>query len=246
MTKQKRIKIYAMIPARIGSQRLKYKNLALINKKPLISYAIDAAKRAKIFKKIILNSDHRIFESISKLYKVDFYLRKKKYGSSNTKSDDLVNDFLINNNCDILMWINPIAPLLDFNDIKKIKKYFIRKNLNSLITTHKVNVHSMENIKKNILKPINFKFNTKFEKTQDLKPISLMNYCVMMWRSKSFTNNMKNYGSAILHGKVGFYDLDMYKSFIVKNKLDLNLIENIMNSNLKRKVKYHYKIKSKL
>ena len=246
MIKQKRIKIYAMIPARIGSQRLKYKNLALINKKPLISYAIDAAKKAKIFQKIILNSDHKIFESISKLYNIDFYLRKKKHGSSNAKSDDLVNDFLINNNCDIIMWINPIAPLLDFNDIKKIKKYFIKKKLNSLITTHKVNVHSMENKEKNILKPINFKFNTKFEKTQDLKPISLMNYCVMMWRAKSFINNMRNHGSAILHGKVGFYDLDMYKSFIVKNKFDLNLIENIMKSNLKRKVKYHYKIKSKL
>ncbi|MDA9650965.1 hypothetical protein N9T21_03835 [Candidatus Pelagibacter sp.] len=237
MTKLKKIRIFAMIPARIGSQRLKYKNLALINKKPLISYAISAAKKAKIFEKIILNSDDKIFQSISKLYNIDFYLRKKKFGSSNAKSDDLVKDFLYNNNCDVVMWINPIAPLLDFNDIKKIKKYFIQKKLNSLITTHKVNVHSLRNIKRNILKPINFKFNTKFEKTQDLKPITLMNYCVMMWRSKSFLNNMKNKGSAILHGNVGFYDLDMYKSFIVKNKFDLNLIEKLMNSNLKKKSK---------
>ena len=73
-----------------------------------------------------------------------------------------------------------------------------------------------------------------------------MNYCVMMWRSKSFLNNMKSKGSAILHGNVGFYDLDKYKSFIVKNKFDLNLIEKLMNSNLKKKIKYHYKIQSKL
>ena len=34
-----------MIPARIGSQRLKKKNLALINKKPLIEYVIQSAKK---------------------------------------------------------------------------------------------------------------------------------------------------------------------------------------------------------
>ena len=39
-------KIFAMIPARIGSQRLKKKNLAfLINKKPLIEYVIQSAKK---------------------------------------------------------------------------------------------------------------------------------------------------------------------------------------------------------
>ena len=55
-------KIIAMIPARIGSKRLKKKNLVLINNKPLINYAIDAAKKTKIFSKIVLNSDHKIFK----------------------------------------------------------------------------------------------------------------------------------------------------------------------------------------
>ena len=50
-------KIFAMIPARIGSQRLKKKNLALINKKPLIEYVIDSAKKTKFFDEIYINSD---------------------------------------------------------------------------------------------------------------------------------------------------------------------------------------------
>ena len=45
------MKYIAFIPARIGSQRLKHKNLALINGKPLIAYAIDAAKKSKKFSK---------------------------------------------------------------------------------------------------------------------------------------------------------------------------------------------------
>ena len=58
-------KICAMIPARIGSQRLKYKNLALINKKPMIYYAIEAAKKSGCFNKIFINSDHDIFSKIA-------------------------------------------------------------------------------------------------------------------------------------------------------------------------------------
>ena len=38
--------VTAIIPARIGSQRLKYKNLALLNGKPIIYYAINAAKKS--------------------------------------------------------------------------------------------------------------------------------------------------------------------------------------------------------
>ena len=35
-------------------------------------------------------------------------------------------------------------------------------------------------------KPINFKKGDKFSKTQDLTPIDLMVYSLMMWKSKSF------------------------------------------------------------
>ena len=55
-----------MIPARIGSERLKKKNLALIGKKPLIQYSIEAAKNAKIFDDIYINSDSVIFSKIAK------------------------------------------------------------------------------------------------------------------------------------------------------------------------------------
>ncbi len=239
----KKYKIIAMIPARIGSQRLKFKNFALIKNKPLISYAINAAKNSKIFSNVIINSDSKLFKKIADELKCDFFLRKKKLGSSNTKSDDVVNDFLSNYDCDILMWINPIAPMLDFNDIKKIKNYFIKKKLNSLITTHKIKVHALNGISSNTIKPINFKLNSKFKKTQDLQPIILMNYCIMMWNAKSFLESMKKTKSAILHGKIGYYNLEPYKSFIIKDKRDLNLIDGLIGRDLNKRVKYYSKIR---
>ena len=40
-SKNKKLKIIAMIPARLNSKRVKKKNLRLINNKPLISYIIE-------------------------------------------------------------------------------------------------------------------------------------------------------------------------------------------------------------
>jgi CMP-N,N'-diacetyllegionaminic acid synthase len=54
------MKIIAMIPARIGSTRLKMKNLALLNGKPLIAYSILAAKQAGVFDRIVINSDSQM------------------------------------------------------------------------------------------------------------------------------------------------------------------------------------------
>ena len=48
-------KIVAMIPARMGSERLKEKNLALIDGKPMIYYAIIAAKDSGLISRIIIN-----------------------------------------------------------------------------------------------------------------------------------------------------------------------------------------------
>ena len=41
-----------MIPARLGSTRVKNKNLRLINGKPLIQYIIDSAKKSKYLDEI--------------------------------------------------------------------------------------------------------------------------------------------------------------------------------------------------
>ena len=54
------MKIIAMIPARMGSKRVKNKNLRLINGKPLIQYVLDTVKNLTIFDEIYINSEHEI------------------------------------------------------------------------------------------------------------------------------------------------------------------------------------------
>ena len=69
------MKIVAMIPARMGSTRVKNKNLRLINKKPLIQYIIDSAKKTKYIDEIYINSEALIFKQLADKNGINFYKR---------------------------------------------------------------------------------------------------------------------------------------------------------------------------
>jgi len=144
-------RIIAMIPARIGSERLQFKNLALINNKPLIYYAINAAKKSKVFEKIYINSDHEIFNKISERYKIKFYKRPKKLGGSNIESDAVVNDFLNKVDCEILVWINPIAPLQTYNEISKVVRFFKKSKFGKNGSVPSIDVFFINFLLSNIL-----------------------------------------------------------------------------------------------
>lgn len=215
--------IIAMIPARLGSTRLKRKNLALLNGKPLISYAIETAKKSGIFSRIILNSEHRIFKEMASRYNVEFYQRPKEYASSQTRSDEVVYDFLLKNKCDTLAWVNSINPLQTEDDIRRIVDYFHKEKCDSLMTIREEFSHGL--FKGN---PLNFSKEELFSRTQDLNPIQILVYSIMMWRTKAFIDTYRKKGHAFLCGNVGFYPVSKLAALTVKTQEDLFLIEAIM------------------
>ena len=50
-------KIIGIVPARIGSKGLKFKNIKKLNSKPLIFWPIQCLKNSKYVDKIVLNTD---------------------------------------------------------------------------------------------------------------------------------------------------------------------------------------------
>lgn len=218
--------INALIPARLGSQRLKFKNLALINNKPLIEYAINNAKRVRIFDDIFVNSEHVIFQKIAKRNNVSFYLRPSELGSSSTKIDDVIYDFMINNSADITVLVNTPSPLIKSQQLKASLDHFIKNNFDTLITTTPIKRHSIIGNT-----PINYSEQESLKRTQDLTTLRIFNYSVMIWKNDLFTKNYNEKGYAFFSGKVGYYDLDKYSDLIVKNEDDLFIVDSILRNN---------------
>ena len=237
--------IYAMIPARIGSSRLKMKNLALLNGNPLIYYAIKAAKASGVFDKIIINSDHKIFSNIARENSVEFYSRPNSLGSSQTRSDSVIANFIDNyGSADILVWVNPIAPFLKGEEVFEVVEYFINHKLDSLITAEEKNVHcNYEGL------PINYNPAKLFSRTQDLKPVYAFSYSIMMWDIPCFKKEFKKFGHALFCGNFNTFSLRRLSCFIVKNQEDLIIANCLMKglsdmSNESDSISYHPLVKS--
>lgn len=130
----------AIIPARSGSKGIKDKNILLINKKPLLAYTIEAAKKSKCFNIIFVSTDSKKYAEIAKKYgaNVDF-LRSKKNSSDTSKSIDLMVETVENFKkkniyCETVTLLQPTSPLRDAKDIKNAFKILKDKKADSVIS----------------------------------------------------------------------------------------------------------------
>jgi CMP-N-acetylneuraminic acid synthetase len=222
--------IYAMIPARLGSQRLKKKNLALVNNKALIEYAIISAKKSKVFHKIYVNSESNIFKKFAEKYNINFFKRDSRFSKNNTTSDLVVKNFFDNfKDAEVLAWVNTTTPFQTHDEIKKIINWYLKSKADTLITTEKKFSHA------NFCgKPLNYKKNSKFARTQDLQPVETCTYSLMIWNRKVFLKNFSKYSSGILSGKVTFFPLSGLSTLMIKKREDLQLADFIMRNKKSR------------
>ena len=217
--------VIAMVPARAGSERLKFKNLRMLGDKPVIAHAIDAARESGVFSSVVVNSDHQVFAKIAERLNVEFYARPEHLGSSETKSDDVIANFMRAHPGDILAWVNPIAPLQTAQEIHDVITYFIDEGLDTLITVEDKQVHCLYEGE-----PVNFSYEGLFAKTQDLTPVQPFVYSIMMWRYESFLRHYDKHGYALLSGKVGYFPVARESTVILKYEQDLRIAEAILKA----------------
>ena len=220
----KKIKIVAMIPARLGSTRVKNKNLRLINKKPLIQYIIDSAKKSKYLNDIYINSEAKIFNELANKNKVKFYKRDLVLASDTATNDDFALDFISNIKCDILIQLLPTSPFLSSKEIDSFISKMIDEKLDTLISVSDVRI---ESVYKN--EPINFNQKEQTPPSQLLEPIKAYACGIMGWKAESFVDNIKKFGAAYHggDGKIGFYEIKGYSTIDIDNEEDFLLAEAI-------------------
>jgi len=229
--------VYAMVPARYGSTRLKMKNLALINGKPMISYAVQASQDANVFERVVVNSENSIFEKIADRYGCDFYLRPMNLGSSQAKSDSVVADFMRSfPEADVVAWVNPISPFQTDEEIREVIQYFIENGLDSLITVENKQVHCLYDNE-----PVNYDKDGLFAQTQDLIPVQAFVYSIMMWRRSVFLSEFDKKGYALFCGKFGVYPVRKGTEIIIKTEEDLVFADQLMRTIHNQKKSTHLK-----
>jgi len=81
----------AIIPARSGSKGIKDKNIQIINNKPLIAYALEAAKKSKYVSNYVVSTDSPVIAEFAIKYGTTIHgLRPGHLSTDTAKSIDVV------------------------------------------------------------------------------------------------------------------------------------------------------------
>ena len=217
----------AIIPARLSSKRLPQKNIKLFFGKPIISFSIDAAKKAKIFDKVIVSTDSIKIKKIAEKHGAEVpFLRPKNIADDRTHFNDAIvqsiNEFKrknikITNVC----CIYPTSPLINYKDI--IKGFKLLKKSSSYVFSACEYISPPQRsfyFKKENLK---FLINNNYKKrSQDLSKI-YHDAGQFYWGSKQTWLNDKiifNKKSKIIEiDYLNFIDINYLKDFNIAKKL---------------------------
>ena len=131
----------ALITARMGSKRLKKKNIKTFFGKPVISYPIEACIESKIFDRVIVSTDNKIIANISKRYSAEVpFLRAKRYAGDNISTLTLIR-YLIKkmklNDNHIIFCVYPVTPFINPRLLRNAFKNFNNYKCDFLFTVVK-------------------------------------------------------------------------------------------------------------
>ena len=217
----------AIIPARLRSKRLPLKNIKLFFGKPIITFSIDAAKKTKIFDKIIVSTDSIKIKKIAEKYGAEVpFLRPKNIADDRTHFNDAIiqsiNEFKrrnikITNVC----CIYPTSPLINYKDI--IKGFKLLKKSSSYVFSACEYISPPQRSFYFEKKNLKFLINNNYKKrSQDLSKI-YHDAGQFYWGSKQTWLNDKiifNKKSKIIEiDYLNFIDINYLKDFNIAKKL---------------------------
>jgi len=211
------MRFIAMIPARLGSQRLAKKNLAEIDGSPLVAHAVRKCIQSGCFESVWLNSESGVFEPIAEREGGKFHQRPAHLGGNDATSEQFVAEFLEAHDCDFVVQVHSIAPLLTTADISNFVKFAENSGFETILSVVEEN---LECVYKG--DPINFNFSEKTN-SQDLESVQRIVWSISAWKRDVYLKAFHSGSCATYSGKIGFFPVNRMAGHVIKVQDDLEI-----------------------
>ncbi|EHK0090855.1 acylneuraminate cytidylyltransferase [Campylobacter coli] len=218
-------KYIAEIPARLGSQRVRQKNLRLIEGEPMIAYAIKACKNASSISDIYVNTESDLIGQVALDYGVKYYKRNQELALDYIVSDQFNYDFLKKIECEALVMVNPVSPLIESIDIEEAINFFETNQLDSMISVKDERLQSFYQGKS-----LNFNKDGLLPMTQNIDPVQICVWTICIWRRESFIKAYEKNGYAVFNGKYALWPINPLKSIKISYEEDFLLAEQLLRA----------------
>jgi len=231
---KKRIK--AFVASRLGSTRVPFKNVRMLNGVPMFFHLTQSALKSKYIDKLYLNTDSTEIVEMAKEHfgnAINYYLREPVLGTSAASLDDYVYDFVLKEDCDIVIFLNPCSPLLSAKTIDKAIVEFVNGNFSSMAASELLQTHSFL-----YDEPLNFSFSAKQPRSQDLPPVHCMTSGFFMWKVDEFKIFYEKFGYANFMSPFKSFGLNKIEALDIDNEEEWDLVEAFMSFQ-KNEATYH-------
>tara|TARA_Y100001970_G_C14204651_1_gene843225 strand:+ start:966 stop:1673 length:708 start_codon:yes stop_codon:yes gene_type:complete len=227
-------KVLGIIPARSGSKGIPDKNISMVGSKPLISWTIEAAKKAKKLDEIIVSTDSEKYASICRNYNIQVpFLRPAEFSNDEATSEDVIIHAVKwmkkNKQYDpeYILYLQPTSPLRTASDIDKAINIAEEKQANSVVSVELASQHPY------FMKKIDYKgLISHYERQrvptprrQDLEPIYVLNGAIFLIRTEIILNNKNWYEK-----KCYSYIMPSKKSIDIDGPNDLHIADLLLKN----------------
>ncbi len=209
----------AMIPARMGSQRLKQKNLLPLQGKPLLAHAVRKCLDSGVFDEVWVNSESDVFGDIAIAEGAKFHKRPDELANNVATSEQFVAEFLGKHPCERLFQVHSIAPLLTVAEVESFVTAMLEGDYDVMLSV--VN-EPLEAFCRG--EPVNFSLSEKTN-SQDLPPVRRVTWSVTGWRSATYLAAANAGQCATYAGKIGLHSVNRLAGHVIKTADDLALAD---------------------
>lgn len=221
----KKLKIVALLPIKLNSERVPGKNFKILGLKPLYKWILDKLISINLIDNIIINTDAiEKFNNINSS-KVIVRKRKKKICGDDVSMNLVIEDDLMSNDGDIFFMTHATNPFLKKKTIINSIKAF-KKKLNLVDSFFSVTKYQSR-FYDEYCKPINHD-PKKLIKTQDLKIWYEENSSFYIFTKTSFKSNKSRIGIRPFP-----YITEKLESLDIDTIDDWKMAEAIVKSNIK-------------
>lgn len=214
--------IYALIPLRTGSIRIKNKNFLKIKKKPVYLYSTHQALKSRLIKKVFIATNSKKIKIKHK--KLSIFKRSKMSNTKKASTEIVVEEFLKNNVCDYLVLIQATNLFIktEYIDLAIKKLVSNKKKYDTLLSVVKSKYFIWQKYKDRIV----FKdlFLKKRPRSQDIEENQFIeNGSFYIFNRKKFLK-LKNR----LHGKITYFEMPKESIFELDEKEDVRIIKKLI------------------
>jgi len=213
-------KITAIIPMRAGSQRVKNKNIRIVNGRYLFEYIIDTILKLNEVTEILINTDISTIKNvINDCNKIKFIDRPENM-KGNCNINDVIENSIRHTENDYFIQVHVTNPLLTHQTLgKAIARYFkYCEKFDSMFGVTRV----QKRFWKSDCSPFNHELSDE-PTTQNLEVIFEENSCLYIFSRDSFNKNKNRIGKT-----PSIFEIPKLEAWDIDDEQDLKIVQNML------------------